>query len=78
LLLDKADTAAPVVVAWGNPGATLQPYGNAITGRTLPTTSPEPPAAGTSGTPAPSGAVSGSPQPSPSTPTATSSTPKGR
>ena len=48
LLLDKADTAAPVVVAWGNPGTALQPYGNAVTGRALPTASAPPPAASTS------------------------------
>lgn len=30
LLLDRADTAAPVVVAWGAPGAELTPYGNAV------------------------------------------------
>ena len=30
LLLDRADTAAPVVVAWGPPGADLSPYGNAV------------------------------------------------
>lgn len=31
LLVDKADTATPVVVAWGAPGQSLAPYGNAIT-----------------------------------------------
>lgn len=30
LLLDKADTGAPVVVAWGGPGQTLTKYGNAV------------------------------------------------
>lgn len=30
LLLDRANTAAPVVVAWGAPGADLRPYGNAV------------------------------------------------
>lgn len=30
LLLDRADTAAPAVVAWGPPGADLKPYGNAV------------------------------------------------
>lgn len=42
LLLDRADTAAPVVVAWGSPGTTLQPYGNALTGRTVVVASPGP------------------------------------
>ncbi|GAB3762629.1 hypothetical protein [Microlunatus parietis] len=31
LLLDRADTAAPAVVAWGSPGSELTPYGNAVT-----------------------------------------------
>ncbi|WP_152364411.1 hypothetical protein [Microlunatus speluncae] len=30
LLLDRADTAAPGVVAWGPPGADLTPYNNAV------------------------------------------------
>lgn len=30
LLLDRADTAAPVVVAWGAPGAALAAYSNAV------------------------------------------------
>lgn len=33
LLLDRANTATPVVVAWGSPGAVLQPYSNAIVGQ---------------------------------------------
>ncbi len=51
LLLDKADTAAPVVVAWGSPGAPLTEYGNAVTGRTLPTTSAPPAGTTTSANP---------------------------
>lgn len=30
LLLDRTDTASPVVVAWGSPGTALTPYGNAV------------------------------------------------
>lgn len=30
LLLDRADTAAPAVVAWGPPGTELKPYSNAV------------------------------------------------
>lgn len=33
LLLDRANTATPIVIAWGSPGAALQPYGNAIVGQ---------------------------------------------
>lgn len=43
LLLDRANTATPVVVAWGAPGQPLQPYSNALTGRVL--TAATPPAA---------------------------------
>lgn len=49
LLVDRADTAAPVVVAWGAPGdgADLVPYANAVLGRDLAhlTTSTPAPAA---------------------------------
>ena len=43
LLLDRADTAAPVVVAWGSPGMQLSPYGNAVEGRTLAGSGPPAP-----------------------------------
>ena len=52
LLLDKADTAAPVVVAWGSPGAALEPYGNGVVGRTFSSASAPPPVAPASSTPA--------------------------
>lgn len=37
LLIRRADTASPQVVAWGGPGSgpDLKPYANAVTGRTL-------------------------------------------
>ena len=38
LLVDRADTAAPVVVAWGAPGADLTVYSNAV--RRIPTEEP--------------------------------------
>lgn len=38
LLLDRADTAAPAVVAWGPPGADLKPYGNAVANNPRPVT----------------------------------------
>ena len=62
LLLDKADTAAPVILAWGSPGAPLVEYGNAVVGRTLPTSSP-----------APAGSASATANPS-TTPNASTST----
>jgi hypothetical protein len=41
LLVEKADTASPVVVAWGGSGSgtSLKPYGNAVVDRSLETTS---------------------------------------
>lgn len=54
LLLDRADTAAPVVVAWGSPGMALDPYGNAVEGRTLAAADPgSSPGASPPGRPAP-------------------------
>ena len=58
----KADTAAPVILAWGSPGAPLVEYGNAVVGRTLPTSSP-----------APAGSASATANPS-TTPNASTST----
>jgi hypothetical protein len=60
LLIDRADTAAPVVVAWGNPGASLTAYGNAFTGRTLPTPTAPPPSSGATAPPSPSTSPAGS------------------
>ncbi len=58
LLVQRASTAAPVVVAWGPPGSgiTLKPYGNAITAPAvgMPTSNPS---------------FSDSPSPTPSAPT---------
>lgn len=66
LLLDRADTAAPAVVAWNAPGtAALTPYSNAVTGRTL-TSASAPPA---SPTPLPGSTVSPSTRPPSATPT---------
>lgn len=44
LLVSKANTAAPTVVAWGGSGTgeTLQPYANAVTGRTVTAVTPTP------------------------------------
>ncbi len=83
LLVSRSETATPVVVAWGGSGtgSTLQPYTNAVSGRTvkLATPSPRPTAypsatgggassaAPTAG-PAPGGQPSPSPVPAPSPP----------
>jgi hypothetical protein len=58
LLVDRADTAAPVVVAWASPGMELTPYGNAVAGRTV---AAAPPPAG----PSPSASPSPAPTPTP-------------
>lgn len=44
LLVEKADTAAPVVVAWGGPGTgpSLKRYGNAVEGREISAAADDP------------------------------------
>lgn len=69
LLIGRASTAAPVVLAWGAPGTgpSLTPYGNAITGgpRPLPSGAQDTPSATT---PSPSPSVSTSSTKAPTSP----------
>lgn len=60
VILDKADTAAPVVVAWGGAGTgpTLKPFSNALTGRTGTSASATAPTATPGPTDVPTGVAS--------------------